>query len=66
MSAYYIIATCVAVVTLLGAATAAGIAWGSLSAFQKSHEQRDIERFAEITGTLKEVRDDIKTILSTR
>lgn len=59
MSAYYIVATCLALVTLLGAATAAGVAWGTLSQRQKSHEERDTERFAELTGMLKEVRDYI-------
>lgn len=66
MNGYYIIATCVALITVLGTAVAVGVAWGSLSSFQKSHEERDTERFAEITGTLREVRDDIKTILTTR
>lgn len=65
MNWYYIIAACVGSMTLLGTVLAAGIAWGMLTQRQKSHEEHDDERYAETSAMLREMRDDIKTLLTT-
>ncbi len=64
--AYYVVAISAALVTLIGTAVAIGVAWGVVIQWQKSHEQRDAERFLEQGLMLKEMRDDIKTLLTTR